>query len=355
MDRMPNGATGAHHTLLGASSQDQQIRLVRTLSAPLNGAMISLPRRKRPVPADHPPFASLPAQFIPMSDGKTRIAVHRRGQFGDGRMPLVCVAGYNRNMSDFAGLADYLSRLGAGDWPLVLIDLAGRGRADDRDKAESYGSLVDSRDLADAVMALGIAKAVILGQGHGGQVAMGFAAAHPLLVGGTILLDAGPVTDSRGIVRMRNNLAHIATLRGTKTVSAGFRRILGGDYPGLPENRLDPLALRSHWFDKRGRAKPLFDSKLIERLKDFSFNDVLSPQWPLFDALTCAPLLLLRTQLTDQLRRETFEEMVRRRPDATALTIMGQGSPALFDQIEDVEAVLQFLRTCSKHRIGRAA
>jgi hypothetical protein len=67
------------------------------------------------------------------------------------------------------------------------------------------------------------------------------------------------------------------------------------------------------------------------------------PQWPLFDALAIAPLLLLRTQLTDQLRRETFDEMRRRRPDALALTIAGQGSPALFDQSEEIEAVAQFV------------
>ena len=65
--------------------------------------------------------------------------------------------------------------------------------------------------------------------------------------------------------------------------------------------------------------------------------------------------MLLRTQLTDQLRRETFEEMTRRRPDAVALTIDGQGSPALFDQREEIEAVAEFvIHTCSG-MVGRAA
>ena len=75
----------------------------------------------------------------------------------------------------------------------------------------------------------------------------------------------------------------------------------------------------------------------------------------LFDALTCAPLMLLRTQLTDQLRRETFDEMVRRRPDAEALTIAGQGSPALFDQREEIEAVAEFVIGTSTRLLGRAA
>jgi pimeloyl-ACP methyl ester carboxylesterase len=316
--------------------------------------MTPLFSRRRTIPADHAPFSALPVERIPMRDGVTHIAVHRRGRFDRARMPLVCLAGYNRNMSDFSALAEHMLRPEADNWPLVLIDLAGRGRADDRPRPEAYGSVADGEDVADTLAALGLGKVVLLGQGHGGQVAMTFAARHPLLVGGTVLVDSGPVTDSRGIVRLRNNLAHLETLRGKATTSS-FRRILAGDYPGLSEVLLAPLALRSHWFDKRGRARPLFDPRLIERLKSFNFDDILAPQWPLFDALTCAPLMLLRTQLTDQLRRETFEEMVRRRPDATALTIMGQGSPALFDQAEERAALVAFLRSCIAGTLGKAA
>lgn len=307
------------------------------------GAMKPLFARKRRVPEDHPAFAGLPASHITLSDARTRMAVHLRGAFKRGRMPLVCLAGYHRNMSDFSAFSDYFQRLGPGNWPLVLVDLPGRGRADDRPANVPYSTLTDALDVADALTALGIGRAVVLGQGHGGQVAMALAAQRPLLVGGTILLDAGPVTDSRGIVRLRNNLAHIAGLRGPRAVTAGFRRMLGGDYPGHAEAELDALALRSHWFDKRGRPHALFDMRLIDQIKDISFDDILVAQWPLYEALTCAPLMLLRTQLTDQVRRETFEEMVRRRPDAEAITISGQGSPALFDEHAEIEAVAEFV------------
>ena len=162
-------------------------------------------------------------------------------------------------LTKFTEFAGYFRRLGRGEWPVVLLDLPGRGRADDRARDSQYSSLTDARDVAAIMTALGIGKAVVLGQGHGGQVAMALAASHPLLIAGTVLLDAGPVTDSRGIVRLRNNLAHIDALRGARAVTSGFRKILGGDYPGLPDDRLDALAGRSHLVDKRGRARPLFD------------------------------------------------------------------------------------------------
>ena len=299
--------------------------------------------RRRIAPDDHAAFAGLPVSHIALRDARTRAAVHLRGDFGQGGMPLVCLSGYHRNMSDFSAFADYLQRLGRGKWPMVLIDLPGRGRADDRPGTTHYSTLSDAQDVADILAALGIGRVLMLGQGHGGQVAMALATQHPLQIGGTILLDAGPVTDSRGIVRLRNNLAHISSLRGSKAVAAGFRRMLAGDYPGMGEAELDALALRSHWFDKRGRPRPLFDPRLIDRIKDISFDDILVAQWPLYEALRCAPLMLLRTQLTDQVRRETFEEMAKRRPDAVAITISGQGSPALFDQEAEIEAVAEFV------------
>lgn len=310
--------------------------------------------KRRSVPADHPPFAHLPVSMIETRDPRVRMAVHVSGSLADRHTPLVCLAGLNRNMSDFTGFMSFARRSAMANRPIVLIDLPGRGRADDRINGGNYSSLTDARDVADCLAALGIPRAIIIGQGHGGHVAMALTTTHPLLVSGTILVDAGPVVDSRGIVRLRNNLAHVEGLRGAKLVTAGFRRMLAGDYPGLPDDVLDRLAQRTHFFDKRGRAQPLYDRRLLAPLAAINFDDVLTPQWPLFDALAVAPLMILRTQLTDQLRRETFEEMVRRRPDALAFTISGQGSPALFDHTEEVTTIARFVTDidAGKRRAG---
>lgn len=321
------------------------------MALPLDWRLMARPRT---VPEDHPAFAPLPVTYVSLAAG-VRAAVHVAGQLSSRRLPVVCIAGYQRNMSDFTDFAGMFRRVGGGDWPVVLMDLPGRGRASNRLRDTDYSSLNDARDVASVLAALGIGRAVIVGQGHGGQVAMALAASHPLLIAGTVLLDSGPVTDSRGIVRLRNNLAHIDALRGAKPVAAGFRRILGGNYPGLPDDRLDALAGRSHIIDRRGRARPLYDPQLIAALASINFDDVLLAQWPLFEALNCAPLMLLRTQLTDQLRRETYDEMVRRRPDAVAITIAGQGSPALFDQRSEIEAVADFVTDISNRALGRAA
>jgi len=52
--------------------------------------------------------------------------------------------------------------------------------------------------------------------------------------------------------------------------------------------------------------------------------------------------MVMRTQLTDLLRRETFDEMLRRRRDAEGYIVEGQASPALLNQSGDVEPITRF-------------
>jgi len=307
---------------------------------------------RRKVPADHAAFDGLPVTMVTLGRAQAQAAVYVAGRLSRTRVPLICVAGYHRNMSDFADFLPIFAHLNGADWPVVLIDLQGRGRSSDRPVKQTYGSPSDARDLSSVATALGIESAVFLGQGYGGQVVMALAAQRPGLIAGAVLIDAGPVTDTRGIVRLRNNLAYIESLRGARQVLAGCKRMLASDHPGASDGQLERLALRTHYFDRRGRARPLFDAYLVKALQDFSLDDVLVAQWPLFDALKFAPLLLMRTQLTDQLRRETFEEMARRRAEAPAVTIMGQGSPALLDETDEVSMIAQFVREASQRQLA---
>src|SRR5690606_19448477 len=106
----------------------------------------------------------------------------------------------------------------------------------------------------------------------------------------------------------------------------------------------DVLAARTHYLDRRGRVQALFDGHLVRMLEAFEHDDVLVAQWQLFNALANAPLVMMRTQLTEQLRREVFEEMRRRRRDAEADSVERQASPALVNGRDDVAPIATFLR-----------
>ena len=300
--------------------------------------------RVRTIPPDHKSLAALPVRMITVGAAREQMAVHVAGTLGPGRTPIVCIAGYNRNMADWADLLRLTGQSLTEATPFILVDLKGRGRSTDRTGAAAYSSLLDAEDLVEVTRALAIERAIFIGQGYGGQVLMALAARRPSLIAGTVLIDAGPVSDSRGLVRLRVTLNELTGVRGEASLRPMLRRMAAADYPGVPETTLDAVSLRSHYVDKRGRLQPLFDPALIRLLEPFDLDDVLVAQWPLFDALSCAPLMMMRTQLTQQLRRETFEEMMKRRRDAEAFIIENQGSPALLDNSEDVEPITDFVR-----------
>jgi pimeloyl-ACP methyl ester carboxylesterase len=274
--------------------------------------------RARIVPSDDKALAALPVRFVTVGRAREPMAVHVEGILGDGRLPIVCVPGYNRNMADWSDLVRLATPLLGEKHPIVLLDLKGRGRSADRGRAAGYSSLADAADLVEVTRALAIERAIFVGQGYGGQVLMALAAQRPSLMAGTVLIDAGPVSDSRGLVRLRVTLNDLMGVRGDASLRPMLRRMAAADYPGMPETLLDAVAMRSHHVDKRGRLQPLFDPALIKLLEPFDLDDVLVAQWQLFDALATAPLMMMRTQLTQQLRRETFEEMMKRRRDAEA-------------------------------------
>ncbi|MEO6015548.1 MAG: alpha/beta fold hydrolase [Devosia sp.] len=300
--------------------------------------------RLRAIPDDHKALLALPIRKVTIGAASSRMAVHVGGALSPGRIPLICVAGYNRNMADwldFAGLGPQALPVST---PIVLVDLKGRGRSSDRPTASEYSSLADADDLIELTRALAIERAIFVGQGYGGQVLMALAAKRPSLMAGTVLIDSGPVSDSRGLVRLRATLNDLTGVRGDASLKPMLRRMVTADYPALAEHLLDDAALRSHYVDKRGRLQPLFDPALIKLLEPFDLDDVLVAQWPLFDALASAPLMMMRTQLTQQLRRETFEEMMKHRRDAEAFVIENQGSPALLDNPDDVQPIADFVR-----------
>jgi pimeloyl-ACP methyl ester carboxylesterase len=295
-------------------------------------------------PAEIPAFKDLPVRMVTLDRRTEQLAVHVAGRLSSDRTPLLCIPGYNRNMADFAEFVPLLQRLMRADWPVVLVDLRGRGRSPRRRRADDYTTVNDARDLSRLCRALGIEKAAVLGQGHGGQVAMALALERPTLIAGAILVDAGPVTAPQSLIRLRSNMGAIAGLKGPGGLTVMLRRMLGANYPGIDAEALDRLASRTHVIAGTGKALPLFDPALIGRLKDFTHDDVLVPQWQFFDLLAEVPVMFLRTELTDQLPLPVLDEMLQRRPDAMGLAITRQGSPALLDRSDEVSVIAEFMR-----------
>jgi len=290
----------------------------------------------------------MPVSYITLGAAGTNMAVQISGVLDDRRLPLVCIPGYCRNMVDFADFAALFHRLGEPDWPVVLLDLFGRGRSPDRKNPNHYTTTNDGDDVAMLAASLGIERAVFLGQDHGGQVTMALGASHPHLIGGAILIDCGPVTHTPGLVRMRDNYLLMAKLAERRQFLSIARQAMAKSYPGATRNELDMLIARTHFAGKKGRTGALFDPVLLKRLQALKFDDLFEARWPFFELLNERPLMLIRTQLTDQVQRDVFDAMAELRSDAIQLVIPGQGSPALLAGEDEVGSIVDFVANASK-------
>jgi pimeloyl-ACP methyl ester carboxylesterase len=109
------------------------------------------------------------------------------GRWAGAGSPIVGLPGLMASHLNFIGIAERL----AGRRGLVAFDLRGRG---DSDKpAGPYGMAQHARDVAAAMRALDLPRAVVIGHSMGAYVAAALAADAPELVSGVVLLDGGYV------------------------------------------------------------------------------------------------------------------------------------------------------------------
>ena len=121
-----------------------------------------------------------------------RIAYRDQGQ----GLPLLCLPGLTRSMSDFDYLLPHLPPL-----RLIRMDYRGRG-ASDWTGAATYTVLHEAKDVIALLDHLGLAQAAILGTSRGGLIGMVLGAMARSRIKGLILNDVGPEIAPEGLTRI---------------------------------------------------------------------------------------------------------------------------------------------------------
>jgi pimeloyl-ACP methyl ester carboxylesterase len=104
----------------------------------------------------------------------------------------------------------------------------------------------------------------------------------------------------------------------------------------------DWIAVARQWFNERkGRPAPGYDPALANAMS--VLDGPMPALWPQFEALKRVPVLVLRGEKSDILTAETVEEMRRRHPALSSVTVKGQGHAPLLRDAETNEAIARFL------------
>lgn len=256
------------------------------------------------------------------------------------RRPVLCLPGLTRNGRDFHQLALALSQDPATARDVYTFDYRGRGLSQFDPDFRNYAIPVEMQDVLDFITLADLHGASIIGTSRGGLIAMLMAAVQPSSVGPVVLNDIGPVVEQKGLGRIAAYVGRVP-LPGNWDEAAKLAQEIGGkSFPGVSAGEWGHIA-RQLFNERKGKPAPGYDAALA---KTFSVLDgPIPPLWPQFEALKRVPVLVLRGQHSDILTQETVDEMRRRHPTLTAITVPGQGHAPLLRDAMSINAIGQFL------------
>jgi pimeloyl-ACP methyl ester carboxylesterase len=266
------------------------------------------------------------------------LRLHYRDYAGRSDRPVVvCLPGLTRNARDFEGLAGRL----AGDWRVVCPDLRGRGDSAYARDCETYvpGQYLD--DLGLLLAEPGFERIVLVGTSLGGILTMILTAKLGARVAGAVLNDIGPVVEASGLDRIRGYVGQGRSFPTWMHAARALEETHGPDFPDYAIADWLRHAKRTMVLSSNGRVVFDYDMKIAE---PFATTQGVAPPdlWSAYETLAGRPLLIVRGALSDILTGETLAEMLRRIPDAEALTIDRIGHPPTLDE-PDVAAAIDRL------------
>lgn len=281
--------------------------------------------------------------FVTAQDG-LRLHVQEYGSRTAPGVPVVCLPGLTRTVSDFAALAPALANDTALPRRVIAIDSRGRGQSDYDSNPENYNLAVELADVATILTALGVRPAVFIGSSRGGLVTMLMGVAHPTAIAGVVLHDIGPVIELKGLVRLKSYVGKLPPPRNFADGAEILRRLFASQFPKVTAQEW--LAAAHHtWQMKDDELKPTYDVRLAQTLADIDIEQPLPPLWNEFDSLVRVPMLVIRGANSDILSAATVETMAARHPGMLTVEVPDQGHvPALAGEL--IATVAQFVASC---------
>lgn len=260
------------------------------------------------------------------------------GAWGGGRTPILCLPGVARTALDFTGLA----LRHAGERRVVALDHIGHGESARAADARRYRPENAVRDVLDAMAALHIHRAAVVGTSFGGLVAMAMAALRPAGLAAVALNDVGPEVEPAGRDFVRDFIGRDPGFAELDDAAAFLRRTL----PPLSiadEAGWRRMAELTYARGEDGRWHPRWDTRIAEAV-GADGADAPADLWPFFGALAHVPLFLAWGQRSDVLSASTVARMRRMRPDMVVASVPEVGHNPSLNEPEVAAALDAFLR-----------
>lgn len=264
--------------------------------------------------------------------------------------PAVCLAGLTRNASDFHRLATHLAGDRQAPREVYALDYRGRGLSDHDPDWRNYSPFIELLDTLDFMATANLHDAAVIGTSRGGIISMLMAVVRPGMIGAAVLNDIGPEIGTAGLARIMGYAGKIPVPADWGEAVELVRQINERFFTDMSAEDWEALARQSFNEAEDGRPAPSYDRRIANALSQIDISKRIPDMWAHYDALRHVPLLILRGENSDLLPASTFEEMKRRHPDATGITVPAQGHPVLLLDKFSIGEIGRFLRARDPQR-----
>lgn len=279
--------------------------------------------------------------FVPVPDGLRIFARDYKADGNGNRLPIVCVPGFTRNTAEFDDVA---RRMVAHGRRVLAIDNRGRGRSSWDPQPERYVYESYASDAIAVLDALGIPKAIFLGQSMGGRVALFAHRAAPDRIGGMIFNDTGPTPTTSGLDRVEDYLKYLTKRFGSwEELAAELAETNANVYPGRGPDFFLKLA------HQVAREYPDGIGCEVDPNIGVNFNQLLRPKGVPVDFtgmikdLASIPLLLVHGMLSDLVTAAGIADLMRFNLDLTVVDVPNVGHCPTLDEPEAWNGIVAFL------------
>ncbi|QDP20002.1 alpha/beta fold hydrolase [Sphingomonas xanthus] len=230
--------------------------------------------------------------------------------------PILCIPGLTRNARDFEPVA----RQCAGDWRVICVDLRGRGESQYDPDPSRYTPHYYVADILKLLDQEGIADAVFIGTSLGGICTMLLASTDAERIAGAMLVDIGPVVDSKGLDRIATYVGQDVRYADLDDAAAKLADRNRAKFPHWTSQDWRTFASRvCHQTDDGVRFQ--YDMRIAANFRAAT-EGPQAELWHLYCALAGRPVTILRGENSDLLSVEVAEKMVAALPGDAELAVV---------------------------------
>lgn len=274
-------------------------------------------------------------------DGLTLYARDYGGEFGS--PPLLCMHGLTRNSADFHNLALTLN----DKYRVISVDQRGRGLSDSDANTGNYRPDVYCADMFALLTHLKLPRVTAIGTSMGGLMIMMMASMRPKIFNGVIINDIGPEINPAGLERIKGYVGHSGPFVDWAAAEAAIISQGPDVFPDYKDQDWQDFARRTCRERPDGQIEFAYDAAISDPITADEAAAVPPDLWPVFDALSTVPLLVIRGELSDILSPGTAAKMIARHPIAQLAEISRIGHAPMLDEPESLDAIQAFLETLS--------